>query len=132
MSIAKRNTRNGSSSEEIEVSFWNRKTKKGFHFLDDVVIVECKNSSSPVGSIEVAWFDTKTKHRGLSFGILIAAKGVTDRTAAHQVIAAAPIEKLRMVIVTTNKIRDLGSSEDLVLMIQEKLCELAVAGTLFL
>jgi hypothetical protein len=136
MTIAKRNALNDFSSEEIDVAFWNKKTKKGFYFLDDIVIVECKNWSSPVGSIGVAWFDTKIKHRGLSFGILIAANGVTgnavDRTAAHQVIAAALVEKRRMVVLTTDEIRDLGTSDDLVVMIQEKLCELAVAGTLFL
>ena len=47
-------------------------------------------------------------------------------------IAAALVEKRRMVVVTTHEIRDLGSSDDLVVMLQEKLCELAVAGTLFL
>ena len=136
ISIAKRNALNDFSSEEIDVAFWNKKSKKGLYFLDDIVIIECKNWSSPVGSSEVAWFDTKIKHRGLSFGVLIAANGVTgsasDRSAAHQIIAAALVEKRRMVVVTTHEIRDLGSSDDLVVMLQEKLCELAVAGTLFL
>jgi Restriction endonuclease len=136
ISIAKRNALNDFSSEEIDVAFWNKKVKRGFYFLDDVVIVECKNWSSPLGSAEVNWFDTKIKHRGLSFGILIAANGITgnpaDRTAAHQVIATAQVEKRRMVVITSGEIRDLESSDDLVLIVQEKLCELAVSGTLFM
>ncbi len=136
ISIAKRNALNDFSSEEIDVAFWNKKAKRGFYFLDDVVIVECKNWSSALSSAEVAWFDTKIKHRGLSFGILIAANGITgnaaERTAAHHIIAAAQVEKRRMVVVTADEVRDLASTDDLVLLVQEKLCELAVSGTLFL
>ena len=136
ISIAKRNALNDFSSEEIDVAFWNRKSKKGLYFLDDVVIVECKNWSSPLGSAEVNWFDTKIKNRGLSFGILIAANGITgsaaDRTAAHQIIAAALTDKRRMVVITAAELRNLDTTRDLVVLIQEKICELAVSGTLFL
>ena len=136
ISIAKRNALNDFSSEEIDVAFWNKKAKRGFYFLDDVVIVECKNWSAPLGSAEVAWFDTKIKHRGLSFGVLIAANGITgnpaERTAAHQIIAAALVERRRIVVITVDEVRNLGTTDDLVLLVQEKLCELAVSGTLFL
>ena len=54
-------------------------------------IIECKNWSNPVGSMEVSWFITKIRDRGLDFGVLVAANGVTgdarDKTAAHHVVS---------------------------------------------
>lgn len=135
VSIAKRNALNDFKSEEIDVAFWNKKSKQGFYFLDDVIVVECKNWSKRLGAEEVNWFDTKIKNRGLSCGILLAANGITgvasEKTSAHQIISAALVEKRRMVVVTADEVVNLESTGDLVVLVQEKLCELAVSGTLF-
>jgi hypothetical protein len=41
------------------------------------ILVECKNWSTKVDSMNINWFDHKLQSRGLSLGILIAAQGIT-------------------------------------------------------
>ena len=136
ITITKRNTLNEFQSEEIDVALWNRRHPNGFYFLQDIILVECKNWSTPLGSIEVSWFDSKLKRRAQSFGILIAANGITgnpsDKTAAHDVISASLSEGRRLVVLTRQEIESLTFTYQLVDMTKNKLCELAVAGTLFI
>lgn len=136
LSIGKRNAVNTFGSEEIDVAFWNRRDAEGFYFLPNIILVECKNWSKPVGSEEVSWFDSKLKRRGQSFGILVAANGITGSPeridAAHEIIRVALSEGRQLVVITRTEISDLQTTEDLVRLTQEKLCELVVSGTLFL
>ena len=135
LSITRRNQLNQFQSEEIDVAFWNDKDLRGLYFLPEIVLVECKNWSVPVGSMHVNWFDTKLRNRGLTSGILVAANGITgdanDKTSAHQIIATALGERRRLLILTRSDIEAATSSDQLVLMFKEKLCDLAVCGTLF-
>jgi hypothetical protein len=84
----------------------------------------------------VSWFDAKLRRRAQPFGILIAANGITgnaaEKTAAHDVISAALAEGRQFVIITRQEIENLSLSMQLIELIQSKLCELAVAGTLFI
>jgi len=134
--ISKRNKLNTFKSEEIDVAFWNRPNENGFYFLPNIILVECKNWSNSVGSEEVSWFDSKLKRRGQSFGILIAANGITGNPekveAAHEIIRLALSEGRQLVVITRAEIENLRLVEDLIKLIQEKLCELVVSGTLFL
>lgn len=136
ISVTRRNTLNQFGSEEIDVAFWNRPNPNGLYFLQNIILVECKNWSQPLGSAEVGWFDTKLRRRAQPFGILIAANGITgnaaDRTAAHDVISAALAEGRQFVVITRHEIKNLTLSIQLVELIQNKLCELAVAGTLLM
>jgi hypothetical protein len=136
VSIGKRNTLNTFKSEEIDVAFWNRMDVDGFYFLPNIILVECKNWSQPVGSEEVNWFDSKLKRRGQPFGILIAANGITGNSqkveAAHEIIRVALSEGRQLIVITKVEIENLRFTEQLVRLIQEKLCELVVSGTLFL
>ena len=95
-----------------------------------------RGCTQPLGSAEVGWFDTKLRRRAQPFGILIAANGITgnaaDRTAAHDVISAALAEGRQFVVITRDEIENLTLSIHLVELIQNKLCELAVAGTLLM
>ena len=108
----------------------------GFYFLPNIILVECKNWSKPVSSEEVNWFDSKLKRRGQSFGILIAANGITGNSqnveSAHEIIRVALSEGRQLVVITQTEIKTLQTTQDLVSLIQEKLCELVVSGTLFL
>ncbi len=135
ISVTQRNTLNTFDTEEIDVAFWNERRYDGLPFLADIILVECKNWSAPVSSQEVAWFDRKLADRGMGFGVLIAANGITgngqDRTAAHSVIAGALRERRQIVVVTLQEIEGLAHSRDLVALIKKKLCQLAVAGSLF-
>jgi hypothetical protein len=133
ISVTRRNVTNPFHTEEIDVAFWNEQHPKGLPFLPNVLLVECKNWSTAVGSEQVNWFDTKLRNRGLSFGILVASNGITgnatDITDAHNIIAGALKESRRLIVITKNELLSLADTTDFVLMIKEKLCDLAVKGT---
>ena len=77
----------------------------------------------------------KLQNRGLDFGILVAARGITgnaqERTSAHQIIAQSLSNRRRIVILTRNDIITMRDTALLVTLIKTRLCELAVTGTLF-
>jgi hypothetical protein len=104
LSHPKRNKKNEYHTEEIDLAFWNDLHYAGLKSLNAIILVECKNWSKPVGSMEVNWFITKIRNRALDFGILLAAKGITgsaqDRDEAHHVVAQALKDGVRMIIIT--------------------------------
>ena len=99
-------------------------------------MVECKNWSNPVSSQEVSWFDSKLRRRAQPFGILIAANGITgdptEKTSAHNIIQTSLGEGRQLGIITIDEILNFKDTEGLITLIQTKLCELVVSGTLFL
>src|SRR5439155_17976966 len=133
ISITRRNEMNVFNTEEIDVALWNDGHPEGFFFLPNIILVECKNWSHSVTSAEVSWFDTKLRNRGLGFGILVAASGITgeaeDLTAAHSIVAAALREGRRLVVIRSDELLALTESLHLVRLVKEKLCDLAVKGT---
>lgn len=135
ITITHRNQLNTFNSEEIDVALWNEKRPRILDFLPNVILVEAKNWSRPVGSSEVAWFDRKLRSRGLDFGILVAVSGITgnaqDRTSAHQIVAQSLGEYRRIVVLTADDLLNLANTDALVDLIKLKICELAVTGTLF-
>ena len=135
ISVTARDKKNASDTEEIDVALWNEQHVRGFKTLNFLILVECKNWSSPVGSMEVNWFLTKIKNRGLDFGILIASNGITgseqDKKQAHDVVSKALADGVRMILLTRDEILALTDSDDLVLTVKRKLCELTVSGTVW-
>jgi hypothetical protein len=133
ITISRRNEMNAFQTEEIDVALWNDGHTDGFFFLPNIILVECKNWSSKVGSAELNWFDSKLRNRGLSFGVLVAARGITgdpaEITAAHSIVAAALREGRRLIIISSNELVALTDSSQLVHLFKEKLCDLAVKGT---
>jgi len=133
ISITRRNELNAFHTEEIDVALWNDGDADGFFFLPNIILVECKNWSSRVSSAELNWFDSKLRNRGLNFGVLVAARGITgdaaDVTAAHSIVAAALREGRRLVLIRSDELLALSHSEQLVRLVKEKLCDLAVKGT---
>lgn len=133
ISVTRRNELNAFLTEEIDVAFWNDCVVDGLFFLPNIILVECKNWSSKVTSAELGWFDTKLRNRGLNFGMLVAPQGITgipqDITAGHSIVAAALREGRRLLVITTGELLALQDSTQLVLLIKEKLCDLAVKGT---
>lgn len=133
ISITRRNEKNTFYTEEIDVALWNDAFSDGLFFLSNIILVECKNWSKSVGSEEVSWFDTKLRNRGLDFGILVATKGITgntiDLTAAHSIVASALKDGRRLVVIQTKELFSLTDGAQLVHLIKEKLCDLAVRGT---
>jgi hypothetical protein len=135
LSHPRRNKRNKFHTEEIDLAFWNDLHPAGLRSFKAIILVECKNWSKPVGSMEVSWFITKIRDSALDFGILLAAKGITgnaqDRAEAHQVVAKALKDGVRMIVITREEIEGLKASQQLVEMIKEKLCDLHVTGTVW-
>jgi len=133
ISITHRNEMNAFDTEEIDVALWNEQDAAGLHFLPNVILIEAKNGSKPVSSMEVNWFISKLRDRGLDFGILISPHGVTgnaaDLTAAHNVIASALRERRRLVVMTTAELLALADTDGLAILLKKKLCDLAVKGT---
>jgi hypothetical protein len=134
--ITQRNTLNSFETEEIDVAFFNtKKVKGGLYFLPHIFLVECKNWSGPVSSIEVNWFASKLESRSIEIGVLIAAQGITgnpdERNRAHFEIAKYLAKKIHIIVITRQEIEQLTGTEQLVYLIQRKLTELSVAGTLF-
>jgi Restriction endonuclease len=134
ISITRRNELNAFRTEEIDVALWNDGHPDGFFFLPNVILVECKNWSHRVSSAELSWFEAKLRNRGLDFGILVAAKGITGdpegMTAAHSIVASALREGRRLVVITSDEFLRLTDSLQLVRLVKEKLCDLAVKGTM--
>jgi hypothetical protein len=130
IAITHRNAMNVFDTEEIDVALFNEDIRS----LPNVILVEAKNWSNRVGSAEVAWFLTKLQNRGLDFGILVTTRGITgngdDLTRAHAQVAAALIQKRRLILITTDELQALPDTDALVLLIKTKLCDLAVKGSI--
>lgn len=134
--IVKRNILNIFATEEIDVAFWNARLQNGLYFLPHILLVECKNWSVPVASQEVAYFAQRLQNRGRDHGILIAANGISgsarEINRAHYEIAMALSRGLHILVLTRAELMALRSTEQLICLLKEKLCELAVSGTVFL
>jgi hypothetical protein len=128
IAITHRNVMNVFDTEEIDVALFNEDIRS----LPNIILVEAKNWSNRVGSAEVSWFLTKLQNRGLDFGILVTTRGITgdvaDQTRAHALVAAALAQKRRLIVITTSELLALVHSDNLVLLIKTKLCDLAVRG----
>jgi hypothetical protein len=122
------------ATEEIDVACFNIQDPAGLITLPSHFLVECKGWRERVNSEQVAWFLTKIRHRGLDFGILIAAKGITGvpehLTASHHLVAVelAAARSIRMIIVTRAEIEALNSGEELAQLILEKVNRLHATG----
>lgn len=132
--ITQRNSMNAFNTEELDVAIWNDKKPKGLFYLPHIVLIECKNWTNPVSSIEVNWFASKLESRGRDFGIIIANNGITgdapDLTAAHSVLARHLERGRQIIVINRADIQQLANTNDLIKLIKEKLCILAVSGTI--
>jgi hypothetical protein len=128
VSVHARNAKSVFENEEIDIVASNRAVDKGLPSLPPYFSVECKNWSRPVGSAELSWFATKLRRSGQTFGVLVAAKGVSGtnaaRTAAHFEVAAALAEGQRVVVLTLDELGWMRSGEELAWLLVEKLMHL--------
>jgi hypothetical protein len=133
VTITGRNERNTFETEEIDVACRNEQGPAGLRLLSPFFLVECKGWRDPVNSEQVAWFLMKIEHRGLDFGVLIAANGITG-VAEHLnasnflVSFVLALRKIRMVIITRAEIEVLKTGEELAQLIIEKVTRLHATG----
>jgi len=129
------NSMNTFESEEIDIVFWNDYDPQGLPSpaFPYVIFVECKNWSKKVSSSEVSWFDKKLQDRALTFGVLVAAHGITgepeDLTRAHYIVSTALRERRRIIVITREDIENITDSIQLVKLFKKRLCELIVHQT---
>jgi hypothetical protein len=131
--ITARNEMNAFATEEIDVACKNENDPAGLGNLADFFLVECKGWKDAVNSEQVSWFLTKIRHRGVRFGILIAANGITGEPehlsrANFLVSVEMATFGIRMVIVTREEIEKLTSGEELAGLIIQKVCTLHASG----
>lgn len=133
--LPQRNILNQSASEEIDLAFFNEQHPKGLKSFNAFLLIECKNWSSAIGSADVGAFISKLNNRGLDFGILIAANGVTgspeDGKQAHHQATLALSKKVQIIVITRAEIETLTSSDELVTLIKKKVCQLIASGTVW-
>jgi hypothetical protein len=128
-----RNRLNAFQAEEVDVAVSNLRHPDGLRQLPEVFLIECKNWSVPVGSIEVSYFASRIRNRGCTFGVLIAAKGVTgnaaDLTASYYEAATALKDGVRMVVITGEDIARLTSDDDFILLLRRRFLGSFACGT---
>jgi hypothetical protein len=133
--LPQRNVLNKFESEEIDVAFFNEQHPKGLKSFNSFLLIECKNWSSTVGSVEVGAFIAKLRNRGLDFGILVAANGITgsadDSKQAHQHATLALKDNIRIIVITRAELEVLKASDELVTLIKTKVCQLIASGTVW-
>lgn len=133
VTITARNAMNTFATEEIDIACRNENDPAGLGALVDFFLVECKGWRDPVNSEQVAWFLTKIRHRGVRFGILIAANGITGEPehlsrASFLVSVEMATFGIKMVIVTREEIEGLASGEEFAELIIQKVCTLHASG----
>jgi len=131
--VIDRNVLSAFDDEEIDVLFWNSRDNEGFGFLPCTFAVECKSWSRSVGSRAVSAFQSTLKSRGCEYGILVATNGISGTsnppTEAHHKIAVALSEMFHILVVTREEIEALRDTNDLIQLLQQRICELARKAT---
>ncbi len=130
-----RNEMNAFEAEEIDIAFWNEGVACGLRLFDHLLLVECKNWSTPVGYPELAVFYDKLQSRGRPIGILVAAHGITGdrvrRTAAHEVLLRALANGREILVLTRRELERLRTTDELVDLLKRKRAQLIVSATIY-
>jgi hypothetical protein len=134
LTLYERNILDAPRAHELDLAFWHLQARSPIGFLDPIVIVECKNTGTPVGSHDVGWFVRKLQDRGANAGILVALSGITGAHAgnvnAHsEVLTALVRDRIKILLLVRSEIEGLRSTQDLVLLLREKYLSLSLRLT---
>lgn len=134
ISFYDRNILDANRAQELDVVFWNPSNQSEIGFLDLVLIIECKNTGTPVSSADVGWFVRKLQDRGANHGILIALSGITGAASgvnnAHSEILSALVrDKIKVLVLTRPEILALSDTDDLVELLKKKIMTLTLYKT---
>jgi hypothetical protein len=118
-------------AHELDLAFWIDPHVSGLHFLEALLVVECKATEAPVGSAEVGWYVRKLQDRGARHGVLVALNGITGAAdgaaSAHSEILAALLrDGIRILLLTRPEILLLRSTNDLAALLKSKLLRLTL------
>lgn len=130
LSVTEENGSIKSRKNEIKIVCWNEQHPDGLYFFPSILAVGAINWLDPVSSNHIKWFVGNMKKMGLSCGILFAVGKLTEddveRSDTRDLISLALGDEREVVILDGSDLEKLTSSERLVALIKEKLCELAV------
>ena len=131
--VTARNELNTFATEEIDIACRNENDPVGLGALVDFFLVECKGWKDAVDSVQVAWFLMKIRHRGVRFGVLIAANGITgepEHLSRANFLVSVEMATLgiKMVIITRKEIESFQMGEDFAQLIIRKVCNLHASG----
>lgn len=129
--LIRRNVLTGDASGEIDLIFWNDKSV--LDFLPNILMFECKNWDGRVDSAAVSFFIGKAVNRHLPHAFLIAANGVTGdreqlRSAQAHLHNALVLHDCKIVVLDRANLSALGSTEQLVALVVDKISELYLLG----
>jgi hypothetical protein len=126
---------NAFDAEEIDIAFWNEGASDGLRLFDHLLLVECKNWSTPAGYPELAVFYDKLQSRGRPIGIFVAAQGITGdrilRTAAHEVLVRALANGREILVLTRRELEKIQTTDELVDLLKRKRAQLTVSATIY-
>jgi hypothetical protein len=133
--VADRNILDNTGSQELDVVFWNNRTKSPFDFLDPILISECKNEGNPLSSAKCREFASKLRSRGASTGLLISSSGIAGqlngyRHANSVIMDALTADKIKIIVLDRPDILLLGNTNDLIGLITDKYLNLTLRRTL--
>jgi len=130
VSVTERNGSNNSKENEIKIVCWNEQPTDGLYFFPSILAIGAIKWLDPVGSDHIKWFVGNMKKMGLSCGILFTVDNLTEddveREDTRKLISIALSDEREVVILDGSDLEKLTSSKQLVSLIKEKLCELAV------
>jgi len=134
--LLRRNAVDNAGSLEIDILLYNQGHPAGLPFLPNHIIIECKNWESPVNAATLTVFTGKLHKFRVDFGILVAANGITgdpaDRTAAHAHLRSVyDRDGLKVIVITRAELESLTSTEDLLILLQEKYGDCIMGATQF-
>ena len=131
LSVTEKNGEKNSKENEIKILCWNEQQPDGLYFFPSILAIGAINWLDPVASNHIKWFVGNMKKMGLSCGILFAVGKLTEdeveRSDTRDLISLALGDEREIIILDGSDLEKLTSSEQLVALIKEKLCELAVA-----
>lgn len=119
-------------TEEIDLLLWNGRTEEVLTPWDQVILVECKNWSAPVGAAVLRTFLHKLHEMHLQTGMFIAANGVTGDFANgnNAEIGAAKLlhdalirDNMRVIVLRMDDLRAFASLDDLRETIKDRYCK---------
>lgn len=128
------NVLNFYQTEEIDLLFWNDRERRGLHFLDCPLIVECKNSKDALSGRDLRYFADTLRDKGRSSGVLVAISGVAGNKkfarAGFYHMTVALTQGVNILLVTREDLLSLTSGADLVMLLRRRLLSLVSSQVL--
>jgi hypothetical protein len=126
-----KNILDGRRAHELDLAFWIDQPRSLLHFLEAILIVECKATGNAVGSSEVSWFVRKLQVRGARFGVLVALSGITGKkdgvsSAYSEILDALVKDGIKILLLTRSDISQLTDTGDLSGLLRRQLLDLTL------